>query len=468
MTPLFPGLIAVSRAVVYCCSAFWLFGFVETQQIIGFQLVPFLTAAILCYLVLRAFLSRPRPLPAVAVLAIVLGGVSATVLIWKFSMFSGPLSLCLGISFLGAVVVRAVQICTNPITAAQSISALERCTGFFIVFLWFQGAMNLPAGYSLPLMAASLLSLVAVLYQRLSAGSETDGSRKWLRGLIAVTALLLLIAAALLLFYRYGSGPLTQAVLAVFAGIKFVLAHLWQWIQAFLTWLASFVSDSGPQEFPEATPAFTPEIPEEAELPDPRIYAIAAVIGICLLLVAALWFLFRLRHFRISGTTAAPKKTGTIRRRVPLLQWLHRIWERIAGRIRLRFRILSMRGTPQELYYFLTRAGRHLGLRKASGETPCAFIRRVRAVPSVQSELQLSDALLSLEAALQESLYSPRQAEPLPQAQVRCIRQQFRRALRQARWAELKALPSRLLQGERREASHTGRRFAMGRVKTSG
>ena len=230
MTPLFPGLIAIARAVVYCCSAFWLFGFVETQQIIGFQLVPFLAAAILCYLILRAFLSRPRPLPAVAALGVSLGGISAAVLIWRFSTFSGPLSLCLGIVFLGAVVIRAVQICTHPITAAQSISALERCTGFFIVFLWFQEAIGLPTGYSLPLMAASLLSLVTVLYQRLAAGSEADGSRKWLRGLIAVTALLLLITAALLLFYLYGSGPLTQAVLAVFAGIKFALTHLWKWL----------------------------------------------------------------------------------------------------------------------------------------------------------------------------------------------------------------------------------------------
>lgn len=465
MTPLFPGLIAIARAVIYCCSAFWLFGFVETQQIIGFQLVPFLAAAILCYLILRAFLSRPRPLPAVAALGIFLGGISAAVLIWGFSTFSGPLSLCLGIVFLGAVVIRAVQICTHPITAAQSISALERCTGFFIVFLWFQEAIGLPTGYSLPLMAASLLSLVTVLYQRLAAGSEADGSRKWLRGLIAVTALLLLITAALLLFYLYGSGPLTQAVLAVFAGIKFALTHLWKWIQAFLTWLASFASDPGPQELPEAMPSFTPEIPQEAELPNSQVYVIAAVVGICLLLAAALWVLFRLRHFRISGTSSAPKKGSATRRRVPLLQWLRRIWNRIADHIRLKLRILSMRGTPQELYYFLTRAGRHLGLRKAPGETPCAFICRVRAVPSVQAEPQLSAALLSLESALQEALYSPRQAEPLLQPQVRCIRQQFRRALRQARWTELKMLPSRLLQKEHRKASHTSKLLAAGRTQ---
>ena len=463
MTPLFPGLIAVSRAVIYCCSAFWLFGFVETQQIIGFQLVPFLAAAILCFLILRFFLRRPRPLPAVVGVSIALATASCSVLLWKFSAFSGPLSLCLGIVFFGAVVVRTVQICTNPLTAAQSISALERCTAFFIVFLWFQGAMDLPTGYSLPLMAASLLSLVAVLYQRLAAGSEADGSRKWLRGLIAVTALLLLIAAALLAFYLYGSGPLIQAVLALVAGIKFILAHLWQWIQHFLTWLASFASDPGPQELPQAMPSFTPEIPPEAELPDPRVYVIAAVVGLCALLAGAVWILIRLRRLRISGSLSAPKKSKTVRRRVPVLDWLRRIWTRIAGQFRLKYRILAMRGTPQELYYFLTQAGRHLSLRKTPGETPCAFIRRVCAVSSVQSDPQLSAALHSLEAALRETLYSPRQAEPLPQTQVRCIRRQFRRSLRQARWAELKTLPSRLLQKERREAAQTGKLFAVGR-----
>jgi len=465
LTPLFPGLIAVSRAVIYCCSAFWLFGFVETQQIIGFQLVPFLSAAILCFLLLRIFLRRPRTLPAVVGVSLLLAAASYAVLLWKFSTFVGPLSLCLSIVFFGAVMVRIVQICTNPLTAAQSISALERCTAFFIVFLWFQGAMDLPTGYSLPLMAASLLSLVAVLYQRLAAGSEADGSRKWVRGLIAVTALLLLITAVLVLFYLYGSGPLTQAVLAVFAGIKFALTHLWKWLQAFLTWLASFASDPGPQELPQAMPSFTPEIPPEAELPDPRFYVIAAVIGLCILLVLAIRLLIHLRHLRI-GTSARPPQTSrTVRRKPSLLQWLRRIWIRITGHIRLKFRILAMRGTPQELYYFLTRAGRHLGLRKAPGETPCTFICRVRAVPSVQAEPQLSAALLSLETTLQETLYSPRQAEPLPQPQVRCIRRQFRRALRQARWTELKTLPSRLLQKEPRKATHTSKLFAAGRAQ---
>lgn len=464
MTPLFPGLIAVARAVVYCCSAFWLFGYAKTQQIIGIRLLPFLAAALLCYLLLRLFLRTPRPLPAVVGAGVLLSAGSCALLIWRFAELTSPLSLCLSVAAVGAVVFRSIQLCIYPVTAAQSISALERCTAYFIVFLWFQGAVQLPSGYSLPLMAASLFSLVAVLYQRLAAGSEADGSRKWVRGLMAVAALLLLITAALLLFYCYGSGPLTQAVLAVYAGIKFILTRLWQWFEAFLAWLASFASDPEPQELPQALPGFTPELPPESELPDPRVYALAAAAGICLLLAAGIWALIRLRHVRISSGVRTQKKTAATRRRIPLLQWIRRLWAQLAARVRLRVRILAMRGTPQELYFFLTRAGRHLGLRKAPGETPCAFIRRVRTVLAAQPDL--SEALLSLEAALQEALYAPRQPQPLPAAQVRCIRLQFRQSLRKARWAELKALPARLLQKERRRSPASGL-FAAARRKKS-
>jgi len=446
---LFPGLVAVARAVVYSCSAFWLFGFVETQQMIGFQLFPFLTAGLLCYLILHLFLRRPRPLPAVAALGVLMTAAVCAVLIRYFSVFAGPLSLFLGVVFTAAVVIRAVQVCMVPITAAQSISALERCTGFFLVFLWFQGSAGIPSGYSVPLMVMSLLSLVVVLYQRLAAGSEGNSSHRWLRGLIIVAAVLLLIVAALFLFFTYGAGPMTRAILSLYSGAKFVLSVVWQGLCAFLTWLASFASPSEPQELPEAMPSFSPEDLPETALPDQRVYVIAAAAGIFLLLAVTIVILFRLRHLRIRGYAQTAKKSHTERRRIPLLRWLQRLWNRITDRLRLRMAILAMRGSPQELYYFLTRAGRRLGLRKTAGETPGAFIRRLKALPSTQADPPLLESLSALEHSLYRTLYAPQDRTALPPHQGRCIRRRLNRALWRARWDTLKQLPA----GLRKKAS---------------
>ena len=451
-TALFPALVAVARAVVYVCSAFWLFGFVETQQIVGFRLIPFLIAGLLCCLILYGFLRRPRPLPAVVGLGVLLTAAVCAVLIRHFSVFTGPLSLFLGIAFTAAVVARAVQVCMVPITAAQSISALERCTGFFLVFLWFQGSAGIPSGYSVPLMVMSLLSLVAVLYQRLAAGSEGDASRRWLRGLIIVAAVLLLVVAALFLFFTYGAGPMTQAILSLYSGMRYLLSLIWRGFCAFLTWLSTFVSDPEPQPLPEGLPAFHPEELPETALPDQRVYVIAAAAGIFLLLALAIVVLFRLRHLRIRGYAQTTKKSRTVRRRIPLLRWLQRLWTRITDRLRLRMAILAMRGTPQELYHFLTRAGRRLGLRKTAGETPGAFIRRLKALPSTQADPLLLEALSALEHTLYQTLYAPQGKTVLSPQYGRCIRRRLRRALWRARWAALKQLPAGL---RKKDSAHS-------------
>ena len=105
--------------------------------------------------------------------------------------------------------------------------------------------------------------------------------------------------------------------------------------------------------------------------------------------------------------------------------------------------LLAMRGTPQELFYFLTRTGRRLGLRKGAGETPAAFIRRLKALPATQADPPLLEALAALEQALYQTLYAPQGAAALAPHHGRCIRRRLNRALWRARWAALKQLPAR-------------------------
>ena len=189
--PCFPGLMAVSRAVVYCCSAFWLFGFMETGAITGIRFIPFLLFGLICWLLYSLFLRTPRSVPVIVAFGIGLWAAGSAVLLWKCAVLPGIISTLLSLAAVAAVVFRSAQLCMEPLSAAQSISALERCTAFFIVFLWLQGAIGIPSAYSLPLLAASLLSLVTILYLRLASGQDSSG--QWVRGLIAVTVLLLMV-----------------------------------------------------------------------------------------------------------------------------------------------------------------------------------------------------------------------------------------------------------------------------------
>ena len=119
--------------------------------------------------------------------------------------------------------------------------------------------------------------------------------------------------------------------------------------------------------------------------------------------------------------------------------WLRQLWAAVSRRVGLIAAILSMRGSPQELYLFLTRAGRRLDLRKQPGETPCAFVRRAaRMTAGGGEDPELTAALEALAAALETCLYARRAEVSFPRDRGHRIRRGFRRALRRARRERLK------------------------------
>lgn len=104
-------------------------------------------------------------------IALVGGGV----LLWRYSTLPGFFGLLFGALSVITVVYGGVRACTEPPAAAGSISALEGTTLFALVFLWVQTATGMDPMYSAPLLAASLLSFLVVLYQRLSSVGGASG-----------------------------------------------------------------------------------------------------------------------------------------------------------------------------------------------------------------------------------------------------------------------------------------------------
>lgn len=439
----FPGLVSVVRSVILWCSAFWLFTLTEYQEIYGVALGPFLLFGVCSFLILWFFLQTPRTLPALTGLGAGISLVGGGVLLWRYSTLPGFFGLLFGALSVITVVYMGVRACTEPPAAAGSISALEGTTLFFLVFLWVQTADGMDAGYSVPLLAATLLSLLVVLYQRLSTVGGPAGRGRG-RGLLVVGAALALIAAALGLFMTYGAVPLGQGAVMLYYGVVYCLKMLVSLINRLLLFLASLFP--GQAEEMDLEPPAAMEMPEEfsgaGELNTGLLIALG-IAGLCLLAACLVYLVYRLRRLRVGGGRAIVIQPGISRRKLSLLAWLGRIWAAVKERWLLFVAIVTMRGSPQELFLFLTRAGRRLECGRETGETPCAYVRRMARVTAGETQEELPAALEALAAALGRSLYSRAPVQPFPREMARTIRKSVRRALRRARWTKMRSWMTR-------------------------
>lgn len=433
--PLLYGFVAVSRSVFCWCSAFWLFTLADPSGLLGFDILPFWVGALLCFLLVRWFLSHERSLLSVILFATVLGAALSVLLIWKFSNLRHASAIFLGLVAVGSTVYTAVQRCMEPPTPMRSITTMELTTLFLLLFLWLQASSGRSALYSVPLLAAVLLSLVETSFLRLSNSSGDTGRQ---HGVLILAAVLGVIFLLLGLFVAFGAEPLSEGVLhfisASIAFCKWLLAQ----IERFFLWLLRFFPDS-PVE--EAVMSY--EIPELKETEAAgETNPVMLVLMLVVLAALALCFLIQvvrmLARRRIGGKKRLRSKGSTVQReKLRLLKWLQRLLVRFGAYLRLRAKLLSMRGTPQELFYFLCRSGKRLNYRRGRGETPAAFLGRMAALS--EGDQRLQEGLTCLAAALDECLYAPRAAAAFPPDTAHYIRRQFRKALRHARRRQFKA-----------------------------
>lgn len=424
----FPGLAAVFRCAACWCSAFWLFTLTSLNGLQGLQPLPFLTGALVCYLVIRRFLGKPRTVQALAALGCGLTVLLSGLLLWRFSQLAGFAGRLFCVIAVGTTVLEAARVCLEPPTAAKCISAMELTTLYFLVFVWAQATAGLDPVYCLPLLTAVVLSLLVLPYQRLANSSSVHGRS---RGVVLLAAVIIAIFLVLVLFVLFGAAPLGRGVTALAGTLMDWGKVLLSALGRFLTWLLSLLPRSESGELPDMEP-----LPQAGELtagaePSPAVMA-ALLLLVGALALTGLCFLLRsFRHHRVGGQmkTSAPAKTVQ-RRRLSLLAWLRRLLGELARHLRLAAAVLAQRGTPQEVYFFLTRTARRLRCPRQSGETPAAFLRRMKGL--VREDPALPAALDQLSLALDRQLYSPAPAELSPET-VRLIRRGFRRLARRSR-----------------------------------
>lgn len=435
----YPGLVSVVRAVACWCSAFWLFTMIEDQAgPRGIALGPYLLFGLLCFLFFAWFMKKPRSVTLLAGVGTAVSAAGCVILLGWFGDLSGLTAYFIGTVSVISVVVLCARTWLEPPAAAKSISALEATAMFCLFFLWTQMFFELSFWYSVPLLTATLLSMTVVIYQRISTVSGTDRSR--LRGILIVVVVLVVIVAVLLLFVSFGAQPLGQGLVVLFHSMVYCLKQLTRLIEWFILWLCTLIPEGEGEllaEAPAPEMVLLEEVPEEALLP-PWVALLLGIIGICIVVAMIVYVLYQLRKVRIGGRTVPYTRTVVERRKMPFGRWLRRFLALLRDRAGLLWAQLTMRGSPQELYLYLKRAGRRLDCRQLPGETPCAFVRRAARATVESAEADLPLALEELAKALGMCLYAPKAPPPLPKETVRCIRRSFHRALRKARRERLR------------------------------
>ena len=421
----FPCLAALFRSAACWCSAFWLFSTANTGAPLGLSFPALLAAAWASYGIFRLFLRRPRTVPAIAGLGAGLTAAEGAVLLGWFSTLSGFFPCLMALAAEGALTARAFFFVRTPIPMEKSISGWDLSLFFAIFFLTFQAGVGLSFVYSLPLLAAAAVGLLAIMAQRFSdLGSASVRGR--FRGLPVVAAVTCVIAAAAALFLRFAADPVSRGAAAAGRAGLLVLKAVGHALYRVLLLLASlFPTDSASAPLPE-----TPAISQAPQMTDVSLSPTALMIlgGIALTAAAVLILFLLLRFRRVTfGGRAAAGPSGAVRRsRVSLSAWLGRLAAALRARLAFWRSAAARRGTPQFLYWRLTRKARRLGLPKRPAETPCAFLRRLGRTLPADTAPEVLESLELLERALAQALYSPTEPGAFPAARARCLRRELR------------------------------------------
>lgn len=427
----FPCLVSIFRSAANWCSAFWLFSITSSGVLRGISFPAMLAAGLLSYLLFRLFLLRPRTVPAIAALGFGLFAGSCAVLGWRFSTLSGFFPRLIAAAAVGTLVWHGLALCREPIPIEKSLSGLDASICFTILYLGFQNSSKIGFSYTAPLLASVVLGLLAVLSQRLSdVGGPSVRGR--FRGLPAVAAVMGAVAVLLLVFLQFAAGPVSRGVVtllrAALKGLK-ALGHI---VYGFLLWLISLFPAAGNVPPPQEPS----QLPQGAQVSqggiDPKILMLLGGVLLCAVITLAVYFLFRFRKKTFGGSRSAVPHGTVVRGRISLKSWVRRILNGLRSRLCFLEAAVSMRGSPQFLYWQLVRAGSRLGVRKQPAETPSAFLRRLEQVLPPDGAPEPREALEQLAGYLAAALYAQNGPGTFPNDRARLLRRAVRKLPRRS------------------------------------
>jgi hypothetical protein len=374
--------------------------------------------ALLQYAAMNLFLHKERSVVWTAVLGFAFYGLQTAGLLLLTDV-RGTVGIAAALLFRAISCFRVFTILTGPEVSLTDLSRrLELCVMLVVPALLILELKDVPLFSTLPLLSATLLCLAGLIVLRTAGGESFRGGSR-LRGSAFIFTTVLLLAVLIGAFLSFASLPLGELV--TIAGTALLAAAKWAvlLLGRVLLFLFSLLPapESGPVE------AQNPGIPDirgsdmEGEyLPDltPLLFIgiLAAVIA------AALLYVFLFRRRRLGGWGRGSVRRGRLRRTRPSL--FSGLWSSFLSSCRYHLCAIRYRNTPQGVYVWLLRRA-----KKAPGETPGGFLRRLAA------DMDEGD-LLMLAGALDQTFYGGAAPGLPPDFDARLLRKEYRRWRRSA------------------------------------
>lgn len=371
--------------------------------------LPWLCCGLAGYLVNSAFLRRPRAVPSIAALNVLIAAGEASVL---FLFSSGIASLPLLAVFVSAVlfsVGRGCYLVFNPVLPKQRLTYTE--ASFFLV-LWFYflqtGGISFPTSYDFILFFVLTLNLVVLAKFRITSGGENPNfSGRWTAFLmISVSAVLSL---SLLLFTGFVSGGLrflTSGTIDLIATVIGTVLNAAAFCFNFLLSLIPNPSSSSmtpPDEILKGLHLGKKKVPETSE--NPAVLMVLTVILAAAAVAGIVFLLFRFRRIRVS-VSSGEKQPDSKKKRLHQLALLKRWLRAVLFRIRFLLISIKRRKTAAGLLLALEKFGSRRKLPRAGGETIRAYVNRLARSTALSEDGAVSPLFARLCDELDFGYYS--------------------------------------------------------------
>ncbi len=405
-----PGL-ALQFATACCLCTVWNMLLQEPGlplDLFPLVLLPFAPAV---FLVNRLFLRRQRSMLALILLNAAL--VAAVLLAsWRLDGFPDGAGLIFQVCFCVWPAVSGANGILRPVPLRTMIVCVDISVVLLLIWTGYLAGSGASPEGGIPMaagLAAAVLGLV--LYRT----NRVPGLRDWgmiglaFAGILAGTWLLLTLAA-----------PTGMALVRLWE----TLVNVGRRLLYLLLWLLDKLFQVPPGDISGDVPL--PEIPERdpVEPGDPTLLIVLGIVGAIALVAFLVWNLLRMR---VGGKVGGKKTAARTRRhRLSLWEALKRLRETVRSWLQMRRFLRREKNTPAGLFYILVRRCRLGPWRQRPGETPRAFLCRLRE--SAAGDPELATALETLTSLVEEALFAPDPPRrTVPEATM--IRRKIRRAV---------------------------------------
>ena len=346
----------------------------------GVHLGWLLLCAAVCAAFFSVLLRKPRSVPLLAVLTILLYFAVFGVF-WLVSLtpmrFGYGFLLAVGAGM--AVGLPLYTVLHRPVIH-RHLTRLDILILALAALLLVKDALGIDGGTVALMVAVLLLDAAGAVALRMSDGETGDGTNALRASMIAlVSAALLALVITLLTMVFSRSGGFTDAVLS---GIGSFFSSLGRMIERFFLWLTAFFT---PRET-ESAPIFQEEIPslagveQEAEtLAGSSYTANPTVVGIVfavilVVIAAAVAIRLRRKKIRLETNQSVSSSHSSVRRTGGTA---YALWLRLIDRLRFLWTAFVNRDTPGGLLLLLERRARRAHAPRGRGETMRRFLSRM-------------------------------------------------------------------------------------------